>query len=90
MTDTRHCNICLDNGDLLKDVCKCKNLLVHKKCLRKWVNTQNKQVCEMCKESYNIHFFVWRKYINMNSLCLLVIILLGISVLVSSIIFFFI
>ena len=51
-----HCRICLENMDVEQgytQLCRCTST-VHEKCLRTWIQTSQKDVCEVCKTGYKI------------------------------------
>lgn len=49
------CYICYDNvsSPLLFNICKCKDVAIHKECLRKVVESTHSTVCSVCKEEYS-------------------------------------
>lgn len=51
-----HCRICLENMDVEQgytQLCRCTSP-IHEKCLRTWIQTSQKDVCEVCKTGYKI------------------------------------
>ena len=62
-TPTPLCRICYDDtGELIK-CCKCSGTqgLVHRKCLRKWVENYatDKDICEICKSEWSIELYTF-------------------------------
>lgn len=55
MTD---CRICLKkNNKTSIKVCKCD--LIHKECLKKWIEIKvNPEYCEICLSKYNVNFTI--------------------------------
>jgi len=46
------CYICFGKNAPLSD-CKCKNLFLHKKCQKRYIEKNNTIVCSICKKGYN-------------------------------------
>ncbi len=56
LSNSKFCYICLDNsGNLLENICECKTLYVHKRCLFKFIDiNKGKNKCTICKKKYKI------------------------------------
>lgn len=51
------CNICLDvieDGELIENICSCRNAKYHKDCIKRWIETKKGDniTCEICKSEY--------------------------------------
>lgn len=57
MINEKRCYICLEsNGVLLENICQCKTLYVHRKCLFTFIKFYNgKKKCQICKRKYKIN-----------------------------------
>ena len=57
------CIICLDSeGQITTNICECKTVRYHKKCLFKWINIKRKYKCEICDNDYDDR--IVNEYIN--------------------------
>ena len=50
------CYICMEEGDLIKLPCACKNLPVHPGCLKEWLKNSDILTCGVCKTGFNPYF----------------------------------
>lgn len=46
------CYICLEYDAPLSD-CRCKNIFLHKKCQKRYIEKNNTIVCSICKTNFN-------------------------------------
>ena len=56
MINEKRCYICLEsNGLLLENICNCKTLYVHRKCLFNYIKFyRGSKKCQICKKKYKI------------------------------------
>jgi len=50
------CYICMEEGQLIKLPCACKNLPVHPECLKEWLKNSDILTCGVCKTDFNPYF----------------------------------
>ena len=50
------CRICYEPGELIS-VCECSGTMkyVHEECIVKWIRLSQRETCEICHGSFNIH-----------------------------------
>ena len=50
------CYICMNEGDLIKLPCSCKNLPMHPECLKEWLKVSDILTCGVCKQNISPSF----------------------------------
>ena len=61
------CYICMEEGDLIKLPCACKNLPIHPECLKEWLKScPDILTCGVCKMGINPSFI--QKYVPIEDL----------------------
>ena len=60
------CYICMNEGDLIKLPCSCKNLPIHPECLKEWLKVSDILTCGVCKQNISPSFI--QKYVPLEDL----------------------